>query len=142
MTLKRFFNAMPRQNGGQNPLHKNVLHSGERIVRVSTDGKPSETLYKVVESFENASLIEAMPITGRTHQIRVHCQVKGHPIAGDNKYGHEDFDDEMKTKGLKRLFLHAASIEFTHPLTQQRLKIEAPLEPSLEKMLKNLTKAN
>jgi 23S rRNA pseudouridine955/2504/2580 synthase len=58
----------------------------------------------------------------------------------DAKYGHDDFDEQMKSKGLKRLFLHAASIEFTHPKTEERLKIEAPLEPSLEKLLSKLVK--
>jgi len=59
----------------------------------------------------------------------------------DSKYGHEGFDSDMKTKGLKRLFLHAASIEFTHPLTEQRLIIAAPLEQSLEKVLGKLVEA-
>jgi 23S rRNA pseudouridine955/2504/2580 synthase len=58
----------------------------------------------------------------------------------DAKYGHETFDEQMKSKGLKRLFLHAASIEFTHPKTEQRIKVEAPLEPSLEKLLSKLVK--
>ena len=95
---------------------------------------------KVLQKYENATLVRAFPVTGRTHQIRVHCQVKGHAIACDSKYGHEEFDSEMKKQGLKRLFLHAASIEFTHPLSNERLKIEAPLEPSLEKLLKKLIK--
>jgi 23S rRNA pseudouridine955/2504/2580 synthase len=122
-------------------LKKNDLKSGERVVIVDNiDGKESETRFKVLQHYENSTLLRAFPVTGRTHQIRVHCQVKGHAIACDSKYGHEEFDTEMKVKGLKRLFLHAASIEFTHPLTDERLKIEAPLESSLEKLLKRLTK--
>ena len=122
-------------------LKKNDLKSGERVVIVDNiNGKESETRYKVMQYFQGATLVRAFPVTGRTHQIRVHCQCKGHPIASDAKYGHPDFDLDMKDKGLKRLFLHAASIEFTHPLTDQRLKIEAPLEPSLEKLLKQLKK--
>jgi 23S rRNA pseudouridine955/2504/2580 synthase len=58
----------------------------------------------------------------------------------DTKYGHEEFDEYLKNKGLKRLFLHAASIEFTHPSTEQRLKIEAPLEATLERVLSKLVK--
>ena len=96
----------------------------------------------MLQHYKNATLVRAFPVTGRTHQIRVHCQTKGHSIACDAKYGHEDFDLEMKNLGLKRLFLHAASIEFTHPLSNERVKIEAPLEPSLEKVLKKLTKAD
>lgn len=122
-------------------LKKNDLKSGERVVIVdNVNGKESETRYKVLQNFSGATLVRAFPVTGRTHQIRVHCQCKGHPIASDSKYGHPEFDAEMKSLGLKRLFLHAASIEFTHPLTEQRIKIEAPLEPSLEKLLKKLTK--
>ncbi|MCJ8322226.1 MAG: 23S rRNA pseudouridine(955/2504/2580) synthase RluC [Colwellia sp.] len=123
-------------------LKKNDLKSGERVVVVDNiNGKESETRFKVMQNYENATLVRAFPVTGRTHQIRVHCQVKGHAIACDSKYGFEEFDEEMKKQGLKRLFLHAASIEFTHPLTEERLKIEAPLEPSLEKLLKKLTKS-
>lgn len=122
-------------------LKKNELKSGERVVIVDNiNGKESETRYRVLERFHGATLVRAFPVTGRTHQIRVHCQCKGHPIAADAKYGHEDFDNSLKDKGLNRLFLHAASIEFTHPRTEQRLKVEAPLEPKLKKVLQQLTK--
>ncbi len=122
-------------------LKKNDLKSGERVVVVDNQlGKASETRYKVIERYRGATLVRAFPVTGRTHQIRVHCQTSGHSIALDTKYGHEDFDEQMKSKGLKRLFLHAASIEFTHPKTDQRLKVEAPLEPSLERLLSKLVK--
>jgi len=122
-------------------LKKNDLKSGERVVVVDNiNGKESETRYKVLERYRGATLVRAFPVTGRTHQIRVHCQTSGHSIAMDAKYGHEEFDAQMKSKGLKRLFLHAASIEFTHPKTEQRIKIEAPLEPSLEKLLSKLVK--
>jgi 23S rRNA pseudouridine955/2504/2580 synthase len=124
-------------------LKKNDLKSGERVVVVDNiNGKEAETRFKVIQHYKNATLVRAFPVTGRTHQIRVHCQTKGHSIACDAKYGHEDFDHEMKSLGLKRLFLHAASIEFIHPLSNERIKIEAPLEPSLEKVLKKLTKAD
>ena len=115
------------------------MKSGERVVVVDNiNGKESETRFKVLKNFENATLIRAFPVTGRTHQIRVHCQIKGHPIACDSKYGYENFDDDMKKLGLKRLFLHAASIEFTHPSTDERIKIEAPLEHSLQNLLTKL----
>jgi len=119
------------------------LKSGERVVVVDNiNGKEAETRFKVLQHYTHATLVRAFPVTGRTHQIRVHCQTKGHSIACDAKYGNEEFDQQVKKLGLKRLFLHAASIEFTHPLTEQRLKIEAPLEPSLEKLLKKLDKEN
>ncbi len=120
-------------------LKKNDLKSGERVVIVDNiNGKESETRFKVLQHYQGATLVRAFPVTGRTHQIRVHCQCKGHPIAQDAKYGHPEFDSEMKNLGLNRLFLHAASIEFTHPLSNEKMKVEAPLEPSLEKLLKKL----
>ncbi|HDL1149743.1 TPA: 23S rRNA pseudouridine(955/2504/2580) synthase RluC, partial [Mannheimia haemolytica] len=89
------------------PLLKNELASGERIVRVSEEGKPSETRFSIEERYANATLVKASPITGRTHQIRVHTQYAGHPIALDDKYGDAEFDSKMKEVGLQRLFLHA-----------------------------------
>lgn len=119
------------------PLLKNVLQSGERMVRVHVDGKRSRTAYKVLERFPNMTLVQAFPITGRTHQIRVHCLHAGHAIAGDEKYAAESDLQKMKQQGLKRLFLHAASIAF--PLPDGRpLKIEAPLPPELTEVLNTL----
>jgi len=148
-TVQKFYHALVKGRWSDKltrvteSLKKNDLKSGERVVIVDNiNGKESETRFKVLQRFQHGTLVRAFPVTGRTHQIRVHCQVKGHPIACDAKYGHPEFDAEMKNIGLKRLFLHAASIEFTHPLTEQRLKIEAPLEPSLEKLLTKLKKAN
>lgn len=148
-TVQKFYHALVKGRWSSKltkvteALKKNDLKSGERVVVVDNiNGKESETRFKVIQHFKNATLVRAFPVTGRTHQIRVHCQTKGHAIACDAKYGHEDFDIQMKDLGLKRLFLHAASIEFTHPLSNERIKIEAPLEPSLEKLLKKLTKAD
>ncbi|ALS98365.1 23S rRNA pseudouridine(955/2504/2580) synthase RluC [Lacimicrobium alkaliphilum] len=117
------------------PLNKNTLKSGERMVSVESEGKASETRFRVLEHFSGATLVEAFPVTGRTHQIRVHCQHAGHPIACDSKYGDEDFDNRMRKLGLRRLFLHAGSISFLHPRTGETLKLQAPLEPSLKKAL-------
>jgi 23S rRNA pseudouridine955/2504/2580 synthase len=119
-------------------LLKNTLKSGERIVLVSDEGKPSETRYRILESFNQATLVEASPITGRTHQIRVHCLHAGHPIAADNRYGDSDFDQRTYKIGLKRLFLHAHSLAFIHPNTDERVSYKAPLEPSLISVLKRL----
>ena len=120
------------------PLQKNVLKSGERMVFVNNDGKPSETRYRVLERFEEATLVEASPITGRTHQIRVHCQHAGHSIACDEKYGEESFDQRLGTLGLNRLFLHAHSIRFVHPKTGEQVKFQAPLDQNLSSTLKKL----
>jgi len=122
-------------------LKKNDLKSGERVVVVDNiNGKEAETRYKVIQHYDNCTLVRAFPVTGRTHQIRVHCQTIGHPIACDSKYSYEEFDAKIKAVGLKRLFLHAASIEFTHPRTEERVKIEAPLEKSLQQVLGKLIK--
>ncbi|ACZ76445.1 MULTISPECIES: 23S rRNA pseudouridine(955/2504/2580) synthase RluC [Dickeya] len=122
----------------QAPLLKNVLQSGERIVRVNSEGKPSETLFKVEERFDCATLVRASPITGRTHQIRVHTQHAGHPIAFDDRYGDRDFDAQLADTGLKRLFLHAQALRFEHPHTGETLRIEAPLDAGLRHCLQVL----
>ncbi|MGQ0285662.1 23S rRNA pseudouridine(955/2504/2580) synthase RluC [Pasteurellaceae bacterium 22721_9_1] len=119
----------------QAPLLKNELASGERIVKVSDQGKPSETRFTVEERYHNATLIKASPITGRTHQIRVHTLHAGHPIALDDKYGDKNFDAEMSEIGLDRLFLHAASIRFEHPKTGETLRLNAPLDNKMKKIL-------
>jgi len=120
------------------PLRKNVLQSGERMVSVGDDGKPSETRYRILQTFEGATLVEASPITGRTHQIRVHCLHAGHPIACDPKYGDTSFDEKMRKLGLNRLFLHARSIAFIHPGTEERMSFEAPLDEALSATLNAL----
>ncbi|MFK3619297.1 23S rRNA pseudouridine(955/2504/2580) synthase RluC [Pasteurella multocida] len=117
------------------PLLKNELFSGERIVRVSEQGKPSETRFSIEERYEYATLVKASPVTGRTHQIRVHTQYAGHPIALDDKYGDKHFDEQMTRLGLTRLFLHAFSIRFEHPKTGETLRINAPLDPEMKKIL-------
>ena len=120
-------------------LSKNHLSSGERIVRVDAEGKESLTVFKTLKTFENASLVEATLHTGRTHQIRVHASYRGHPLAGDEKYGDKDFNKIMRQLGLKRLFLHAKKIEFILPSTGQVVSVEAPLDPDLEACLAALT---
>ncbi|WP_027697100.1 23S rRNA pseudouridine(955/2504/2580) synthase RluC [Vibrio litoralis] len=117
------------------PLLKNEVNS---IVRVNPNGKPSETRYKILEKFNQATLVQASPITGRTHQIRVHCQYVGHPIAWDDRYGDRRFDAYTGQVGLNRLFLHAANIKFTHPATEETMDISAPMEAKLEKALAGL----
>jgi 23S rRNA pseudouridine955/2504/2580 synthase len=117
------------------PLLKNEVNS---IVRVNSQGKASDTRFKVLERFAQATLVQASPVTGRTHQIRVHCQYEGHPIAWDDRYGDPRFDAYTKKTGLGRLFLHAANIRFTHPSTDEFMDISAPMEPVLERCLEKL----
>ncbi|MEQ3697035.1 MAG: 23S rRNA pseudouridine(955/2504/2580) synthase RluC [Pseudomonadales bacterium] len=119
------------------PLEKNNLQSGERMVRVSPSGKASLTKFQLIESLAGASLIEAKPVTGRTHQIRVHTQYAGHAIACDPKYGSDEFAKFMKTKGLNRLFLHAWRLVITLPDGEQKT-FEAPLDERLNGVVANL----
>ncbi|WP_412501166.1 23S rRNA pseudouridine(955/2504/2580) synthase RluC [Shewanella chilikensis] len=122
------------------PLLKLTLKSGERIVRVNTEGKASETRFKILQRYDGATLVQASPVTGRTHQIRVHCQYAGHPIACDEKYSEQKFDDSMRALGLNRLFLHAAQLQFTHPETETEMTVQAPLDPVLLELLDKLTR--
>jgi 23S rRNA pseudouridine955/2504/2580 synthase len=122
------------------PLLKITLPSGERIVRVNSEGKPSETHFRIMQRYEGATLIKASPVTGRTHQIRVHCQYVGHPIACDEKYSEQKFDDSMRALGLSRLFLHAAQLRFIHPETDVVTEVQAPLDDELQQLLNKLTR--
>lgn len=118
------------------PLIKNVLKSGERMVRAGQDGKPSLTRYEVAGrgDFQGqpVTLMRAMPVTGRTHQIRVHCQLSGMPIAGDPKYGDDDTNARLRSAGLRRLFLHAFQLEIPNSDTGKLQRIQAPLPKELE----------
>ncbi|MGR5268527.1 23S rRNA pseudouridine(955/2504/2580) synthase RluC [Vibrio astriarenae] len=142
-TVKKFYFALvmgqwkPSCKVINAPLLKNEVNS---IVRVNSKGKPSETRFKIIEQFEQATLVQASPITGRTHQIRVHTQYTGHPIAWDDRYGDRRFDAYTAQVGLDRLFLHAANIRFIHPKTEEWMEINAPMEKRLEKALSGLRK--
>ena len=120
------------------PLLKSNLRSGERMVEVNDEGKEALTLFKVLRRFGDfATMVEARPITGRTNQIRVHALHAGHCIAGDPKYGDEDFSREIRDLGGKRLFLHAYAL--TVPLPDGgELKLEAPVDEMWAKTVERL----
>lgn len=118
------------------PLKKNTLQSGERMVRVADDGKAARSEFAVTQYFKQATLVQVTLLTGRTHQIRVHATHCGHPLAGDEKYGDPEFNQALRTVGLKRLFLHANRL--TIQLPDNELQIDAPLPPTLEQVLKRL----
>tara|TARA_B100001146_G_scaffold193308_1_gene179817 strand:+ start:261 stop:1169 length:909 start_codon:yes stop_codon:yes gene_type:complete len=86
--------------------------SGEQKVKVSDEGKESITKFKVIKQNKNFSQINCTLLTGKTHQIRVHCQYLEHPIMGDRKYGDKDFNKLAKKIGITRMMLHASSINF------------------------------
>ncbi|GEN22545.1 pseudouridine synthase [Halomonas cupida] len=109
--------------------------NGERRVRVDAAGKVSRTRFAVRETFAGATLVEAEPITGRTHQIRVHAAHAGHALLGDDKYGTREGAQLSRRLGLGRLFLHAASLTFPEPTSGRPVQIRAPLGPELEAVL-------
>lgn len=117
-------------------LHKFLLPDGERRVRVTSnddpDGMRSITLVKVAERWDTCTLLEVTIKTGRTHQIRVHLASQGHPIAGDDKYGDFEWNKSLQKQGLKRMFLHAWRLQFTHPATGKRVELMSNLPPELQ----------
>jgi 23S rRNA pseudouridine955/2504/2580 synthase len=117
------------------PLHKDYKDGGKHVVEVNSEGKESLTVFKPIKNFKDASLMEARLYTGRTHQIRVHAAHLQHPIAGDDRYGDPEFNKLARQRGLKRMFLHARSIDFTLPSLNQRITVEAPLDKELEQGL-------
>jgi len=120
------------------PLRKNLLRGGERMVQVAEDGKDAFTLFRHLESYPGASLMEAELRTGRTHQIRVHAAHAGHPLAGDDKYGDEEFNRRMRSVGLKRLFLHAHYVAFRDEERGRDIQVSAPLSADLRKVIQQL----
>ncbi len=118
------------------------IYQNSRYSVIDSKGKDSLSHFHPIKNFElgefNASLVEASIETGRTHQIRVHAKFVGHPVAQDDKYGDAAFDQFMKKKGLNRLFLHAKTLTFTNPLTNEIQKVSAPLPADLEAFLKKL----
>jgi 23S rRNA pseudouridine955/2504/2580 synthase len=119
------------------PLLKNVSKGGERMVVISPSGKEAETLFRRIKILSDSTLVEASPKTGRTHQIRVHAASLGHPIVGDERYGRDEINREFKSRGYKRMFLHAERLKFQHPVTGELLTILAPLPQPLEDLLRH-----
>ena len=109
------------------PLKKNVLSSGERMVRVSADGKQCLTRFRKLREQSGCSLLEASPVTGRTHQIRVHVQFAGHPVLGDRKYQHAEDENLARQLGVRRMCLHALRLEVHHE-HEAPLLLQAPWE--------------
>ncbi|ART61820.1 RluA family pseudouridine synthase [Kushneria marisflavi] len=120
------------------PLLRFELPNGERRVRVEETGKPSKTRFKLIESLRGATLIEAEPVTGRTHQIRIHAVHAGHPLLGDTKYGSVTGERLAKRCELSRLFLHARTLGFTDPASRQPVTLHAPLSDDLLSVLARL----
>ena len=116
------------------PLYVQHRKNGERHVVVSGRGKPAATRVSLSRTYGVYSLLQCSPLSGRTHQIRVHLQHAGHPILGDERYGDEEANRRAKTFGLRRLFLHAQSIAFADD-SGNELHFTAPLADDLERFL-------
>jgi 23S rRNA pseudouridine955/2504/2580 synthase len=121
------------------PLRTDARSGGERTVRPSGSGKAAVSDFRPVQFFgRTATLMEVTLLTGRTHQIRVHAAHAGHPVAGDEKYGDEAFNAELRGLGLSRMFLHAHSLSFTWPQGAQ-FSINTPLPSDLKALLDALS---
>jgi 23S rRNA pseudouridine955/2504/2580 synthase len=129
------------------PLFKYTAADGERRVRVQADGLASHTIFSLKQKYRDFALLEAELKTGRTHQIRVHLSSSGFAIAGDDKYG--DFGlnrilqkPDQHRVALKRMFLHAYRITFTHPDSGKPVMLTASLPPECERFLNSLEKVS
>jgi len=121
------------------PLHVGLRQGGERHVQVNPSGKPSLSHFKVLERRGGQSYCEVRIETGRTHQIRVHARHIGHPVAGDDKYGDEAANKRLREQvGLKRMFLHASTLEFALNDGGSPYLLNAPLAPELVDVLDRL----
>lgn len=116
-------------------LKTHQRRGGQRWVTPSAEGKAAASLFRPLDFFAGATLMEVSLETGRTHQIRVHAAHCGHPLAGDQKYGEPQFNRETRKLGLERAFLHASSVGFTHPVSGVPFHVSAPLGEDLRQVL-------
>lgn len=133
--------AHPWEGGNREvnaPLEKNQVEGGERIVKVSREGKEAKSLFTPLQRFPGSALADVRIYTGRTHQIRVHASYIDHPVAGDDKYGDREANKAFRAAGLKRMFLHAYRLSFPHPETGERLSFTASLDDELQAAIKSL----
>ncbi len=116
----------------KHPLRANVGHKHRTMVD-DKNGKPSETRFRVMKRYQESALVEAKPMTGRTHQIRVHAYALGHPLVEDVLYGARD------RYGLARPMLHAQSLSFIHPATNEKVKFSTPHPADFDEALERLS---
>ncbi|MFL1466262.1 23S rRNA pseudouridine(955/2504/2580) synthase RluC [Marinobacter sp. HN1S83] len=125
-------------NRVEQPLLRYEMPNGERRVRVDEAGKASLTTFRCLSAFTGYSLVEASPVTGRTHQIRVHALWAGHPIAGDDKYMDDVSLKAFRAAGGQRLMLHARALEFALPVTGESVRLEAAYDDAFQQFLDRL----
>lgn len=121
------------------PLLKTNHPSGERVVVVNNEGKPSQTRFELIEKLGGYSLVRAKPVTGRTHQIRVHARHCYCPLLGDQKYSDLNQDEAILEKlKISTFFLHAKTLKYQLPEGNQQVTMEAPLPPLMETVIDKL----
>ena len=120
---------MPAEGRIDKPIGRHIKH-GQRMSVRTRKPRPAETFYKVREEFKGMSFLEIRPVTGRTHQIRVHLASAGHPLAGDSRYGRR-----REQPKFPRLFLHAHRLSFIHPGTGERVEFASNLPDDLRSLL-------
>ena len=111
------------------PLGRHPKEGSRMSVRARSP-KRAETFFQVQRAFKDTTLLEVKPVTGRTHQIRVHLAAAGHPIVGDPVYGRK-----KEPREFPRIFLHAQTLSFLHPETEERLTFASPLPSDLEAVI-------
>lgn len=107
---------------------KGMTNHKKRMISVNSGGRAAETHFKILNSTKMFHVVQAIPKTGRTHQIRQHLQESYRSILGDNIYG-------GKSSDVPRLMLHAFQLNFPHPITKEKINVEAPLPKDFEKVL-------
>jgi 23S rRNA pseudouridine955/2504/2580 synthase len=123
-------------------LQRQEERGGERRVEADPEGKSARTDFRVLQRLGTvATLVEARPSTGRTHQIRVHATEQGHPLLGDDKYFTAASERLGKERGVHRLCLHAAGVEFSHPQSGARLRFAAPYDEAFTRTVAQLAAA-
>jgi 23S rRNA pseudouridine955/2504/2580 synthase len=121
-------------------LHKYVDAKGERRVAVHENGKAAVTRVRRLKASAAYSFLQVTLLTGRTHQIRVHLAHAGHPVLGDDKYGDFELNHRLESEGVQRLFLHASRLSFAHPVTGEKVALQAALPAQIKQFLEKRLK--
>lgn len=123
-------------------LQRQAERGGERRVEIDEEGKEARTDFRIVKSFGTATLVEARPLTGRTHQIRVHAALVGCPLLGDDKYNDKKRNAAFAKRGIKRLCLHAAEVRFPHPVSGKVVQVKADYDAAFNEALQILARVD
>ena len=138
----------PKWQSVNEPLLRYLMPNGERRVKVNKQGQFALTHFDIAQKLTNCTMLKARLETGRTHQIRVHCQAKECPIIGDDKYGNRKLDQALMTQAqsnatnkakLNRLALHANELSFVHPVNQHKVNVQSPLPNSFIKFIQAMS---